>query len=307
MITWTPSYHERDLPEVFAAINRISKHYGLSVANVFHAGDGNLHPLILFDTRFPDQVEKILQMNEEIMKLCVGVGGSLSGEHGIGYEKKDFMGMVFTTTRLDDHDASQIVFNPDGSLGSRKIFPTHRACTEIGKPLDDQHRRNRKRVEAILLGLLKRSSVDNDGLSLSKDCSGRNPSKNSYANSCRPKRGVIFAIGAGTQTFSATAPTRGLRRRFDSLFANHRIQPGRSDNSLTSRCDTRPTSARPVGEQSISASGSLERFRADYRGWDCRGEFAGTVSRRGYDPRLDHWDEGRRVDGRISKMRRPRR
>ena len=89
------------LPEVLAEIDRLSERYGLAVANVFHAGDGNLHPLILFDQPVPDQVERIFGMGEEIMKLCVDAGGALSGEHGIGYEKKEFMGMIFTDTDLD--------------------------------------------------------------------------------------------------------------------------------------------------------------------------------------------------------------
>src|SRR5207237_7869611 len=82
MITMDAVIPRTRLPEVLVAIDRMSERYGLGVANVFHAGDGNLHPLILFDSRYPDQVAKILSMSEEIMKLCVAVGGSLSGEQG---------------------------------------------------------------------------------------------------------------------------------------------------------------------------------------------------------------------------------
>jgi glycolate oxidase len=133
-------------------IDRMSERYGLGVANVFHAGDGNLHPLILFDSRYPDQVDKIFTMSEEIMKLCVGVGGSLSGEHGIGYEKKDFMGLVFDDPDLDAMMRVKRVFNPEGLLNPAKIFPERRACTEVGKHATTNTAEIGKRVEEVLLG-----------------------------------------------------------------------------------------------------------------------------------------------------------
>jgi len=140
------------LPEVLVAIDRMSERYGLGVANVFHAGDGNLHPLILFDSRYPEQVDKIFAMSEDIMKLCVDVGGSLSGEHGIGYEKKDFMDLVFTDSDLGTMMRVKQVFNPDGLLNPDKIFPSRRACTEIGKHSTTSTAEIGKRVEAVLLG-----------------------------------------------------------------------------------------------------------------------------------------------------------
>jgi glycolate oxidase subunit GlcD len=140
------------LPEVLAEIGRISKRYSLPVANVFHAGDGNVHPLILFDARRPDQVEKILGMSEDIIKLCLGVGGSLSGEHGIGYEKKDFMNLVFTEQDLDAMMRVKLVFNPDGLLNPSKVFPSHRACTEVGKSTTTSTAEIAKKVEAVLRG-----------------------------------------------------------------------------------------------------------------------------------------------------------
>src|SRR5262249_41050310 len=121
------------LPEVLVAIDRMSEKYGLGVANGFHAGDGNLHPLILFDSRDPGQVDRIFAMSEDIMKLCVEVGGSLSGEHGIGYEKKDFMDLVFTEGDLETMLRVKKVFNPDGLLNPEKIFPSRRGCAEIGR------------------------------------------------------------------------------------------------------------------------------------------------------------------------------
>ena len=139
------------LPGVLTEIYRISDRYGLPVANVFHAGDGNLHPLILFDSRRPDQVEKILEMGGDIMKVCVAAGGALSGEHGIGIEKKEFMDLVFNEDDLDVMMEVKTVFNPRGLLNPSKIFPTRRSCTEIGRNSTTNAAEIGKRVEAVLL------------------------------------------------------------------------------------------------------------------------------------------------------------
>jgi len=139
------------LPGVLTEIYRLADHYGLGVANVFHAGDGNLHPLILFDSRRQDQVDKILDLGGDIMKVCVDAGGALSGEHGIGIEKKEFMGLVFNETDLDVMMQVKSVFNPRGLLNPSKVFPTRRSCTEIGKGTTTNTEIIGKRVEAVLL------------------------------------------------------------------------------------------------------------------------------------------------------------
>ncbi len=120
------------LPDVLRDIERISKSYDMPVANVFHAGDGNLHPLILFDGRRPDQVDRIFAMGREIMEVCVAFGGALSGEHGIGVEKKDYMTMIFGENDLEVMRRTKAVFNPRGLLNPGKIFPTKGGCTEVG-------------------------------------------------------------------------------------------------------------------------------------------------------------------------------
>jgi glycolate oxidase subunit GlcD len=151
MITMDAVIPRTQLPGVLAEIYRISDRYGLPVANVFHAGDGNLHPLILFDSRYQDQVDKILEMGGDIMKICVAAGGSLSGEHGIGVEKKEFMELVFSESDLEVMIRVKQVFNPRGLLNPSKIFPTRRSCTEIGKHTTTNTEEIGKRVEAILL------------------------------------------------------------------------------------------------------------------------------------------------------------
>jgi len=100
----------------------------------------------------PDQVERIFGMSDDIMKLCVGVGGSLSGEHGIGYEKKEYMDMVFTDTDLDVMMQVKRVFNPDGLLNPSKIFPSRRGCTEVGPHTTTSTAEIGKHVDAILRG-----------------------------------------------------------------------------------------------------------------------------------------------------------
>jgi glycolate oxidase len=91
-------------------------------------------------------------MSDDIMKLCVGVGGSLSGEHGIGYEKKEYMDMVFTDTDLDVMMQVKRVFNPDGLLNPSKIFPSRRGCTEVGRPTTTSTAEIGKRVDEVLRG-----------------------------------------------------------------------------------------------------------------------------------------------------------
>jgi FAD/FMN-containing dehydrogenase len=140
------------LPEVLTEIDRIAERYNLPVANVFHAGDGNLHPLILFDGRQKEQVDRIFAMGEEILKICVDAGGSLSGEHGIGYEKKEYLGMVFSDSDLEAMLRVKGVFNPLGLLNPDKIFPSRRSCTEIGKQTVTSTAEIGRRVESVLKG-----------------------------------------------------------------------------------------------------------------------------------------------------------
>jgi glycolate oxidase len=137
---------------VLLEVDRLSELHGLAVANVFHAGDGNLHPLILFDSRYPDQVERIHKLGEAIMRVCVDAGGALSGEHGIGIEKKEFMGLIFNDTDLDVMGDVKSVFNPTAMLNPSKIFPSRHACSEIGRSTTTSTAAIGKRVEAMLLG-----------------------------------------------------------------------------------------------------------------------------------------------------------
>jgi glycolate oxidase subunit GlcD len=121
------------LPEVLAATCAICDRYGLRLANVFHAGDGNLHPNICYDGRDPDEVARVVAAGREIMEACLRAGGALSGEHGIGLEKKDFMPLLFTPDDLEVMSRVRIAFNPDDLLNPGKLLPTPRACVEVSK------------------------------------------------------------------------------------------------------------------------------------------------------------------------------
>lgn len=120
------------LPEVLAEMTKMSETYGLRVANVFHAGDGNLHPLILFDANKQGELEKAETFGAEILKLCVRVGGVLSGEHGIGVEKRDLMVEMFSEADLDQQLRLKCAFDPEGLLNPGKVYPTPKRCAEMG-------------------------------------------------------------------------------------------------------------------------------------------------------------------------------
>lgn len=121
------------LPHVLTRIQSLSEHYGLRVANVFHAGDGNLHPLILFDANIPEELHKAEEFGAEILKLCVEVGGVLTGEHGIGVEKRDLMPYMFSEADLQQQQRVKCAFDPNGRLNPGKVFPTLHRCAELGK------------------------------------------------------------------------------------------------------------------------------------------------------------------------------
>ena len=136
----TPDYYcmdgtipRRRLPEVLHRIGEMSRRFGLPVVNVFHAGDGNLHPLILFDANKPGELETAETFGEEILKLCVEVGGVLTGEHGVGIEKRDLMPVMFSETDLDQQMRVKCAFDEKHLLNPGKVFPNLKRCAELGR------------------------------------------------------------------------------------------------------------------------------------------------------------------------------
>ncbi|RMH14828.1 MAG: FAD-binding protein [Gammaproteobacteria bacterium] len=120
------------LPEVLEGIQCLSDEYGLRVANVFHAGDGNLHPLILYDANIPGELQKTEEMGGRILELCLGVGGSITGEHGVGVEKLDQMCLQFNQDELCQFHALKEAFDPQGLLNPGKAVPSLHRCAEFG-------------------------------------------------------------------------------------------------------------------------------------------------------------------------------
>jgi glycolate dehydrogenase FAD-linked subunit len=119
------------LPEMMRFIQRCSEKYGLRIPNVFHAGDGNLHPLILYDERDPDQIRRALAASDDILTRCIELGGSVTGEHGIGVEKMDFMAKQFTPDDLDAMRMLRHVFDPEGRCNPHKMFPGSKRCADF--------------------------------------------------------------------------------------------------------------------------------------------------------------------------------
>ncbi|HEX7231640.1 MAG TPA: FAD-linked oxidase C-terminal domain-containing protein [Candidatus Binatia bacterium] len=133
-----PNYYVQDgvvprsqLPEMMRRIAAISKQYGLRIANVFHAGDGNLHPNILFDMRAPGELERVIEAGAATLRACVELGGSITGEHGVGLEKKAYIGLLFNEADLAAMARVRRVFDPDGRFNPAKLFPTPASCGEV--------------------------------------------------------------------------------------------------------------------------------------------------------------------------------
>jgi glycolate oxidase len=133
-----PSYYVQDgvvprskLPDVLRRIGEIATKYELRIANVFHAGDGNLHPLILFDDRDEEMTARTIQAGNEIIAACLEMGGSITGEHGVGIEKRELLGLQFSETDLQTMGRIKNVFNPQNLLNPCKVFPATKMCIEV--------------------------------------------------------------------------------------------------------------------------------------------------------------------------------
>ena len=122
----------RHLADVLARIDELSRVHGLAVANVFHAGDGNLHPLILFDAGQDDELQRAERFGAEILETCVAAGGTVTGEHGVGVEKLGPMCTQFGPEELQAFHALKRAFDPDGLLNPGKAVPTLHRCAEYG-------------------------------------------------------------------------------------------------------------------------------------------------------------------------------
>ncbi len=134
----SPSYYVQDgviprtrLPEMLAYIEEVGRTYDLRIGNMFHAGDGNLHPLLMFDSRDPNQFERVRKAAEAILRKCVEMGGTITGEHGVGTEKRDLMPLVFPPDDLELMGKLKSVFDPEGYLNPGKLLPARSMCGEL--------------------------------------------------------------------------------------------------------------------------------------------------------------------------------
>jgi glycolate oxidase len=137
----SPNYYVQDgvvprtrLPEVLRRIRELEARSGLRIGNVFHAGDGNLHPLICYDETIPGQADHAERVASEILEYCIDAGGSLTGEHGIGVDKKKYMSKMFSADDLDTMQRVRCAFDPSGICNPGKVFPTPRLCGEVPGP-----------------------------------------------------------------------------------------------------------------------------------------------------------------------------
>ncbi len=138
----SPSYYVQDgvVPRTQVAatlrvIARVGEKYGLKISNIFHAGDGNMHPIILFDHRKPGDIDKAKSAGEEILAHCISVGGSITGEHGVGMEKNELMDQLFSSDTLDMIRNFKLLFDPENRLNPGKVLPTGKGCLEIRQPM----------------------------------------------------------------------------------------------------------------------------------------------------------------------------
>jgi len=134
----SPTYYVQDgvVPRTMIAptlhfIGQVSRKYGLTISNIFHAGDGNMHPIILFDSRKPGDLDKARACGDEILTFCIDAGGSITGEHGVGMEKNELMAKLFTPETLDAIRSLKQLFDPHNRLNPGKVLPTGRGCLEI--------------------------------------------------------------------------------------------------------------------------------------------------------------------------------
>ena len=137
----SPNYYVQDgvvprtrLPEVLRRIRELEARSGLRIGNVFHAGDGNLHPLICYDESIPGQAEHAERVASEILSYCIEAGGAITGEHGVGADKKAYMPKMFTPDDLETMQLLRCAFDPSGLCNPGKVFPTPRLCGEVPGP-----------------------------------------------------------------------------------------------------------------------------------------------------------------------------
>ena len=123
------------LPEAMEHIGKLGEQFDLRIINVFHAGDGNIHPIMLFDEDDPEEVQRVLRLSKEVLEYCVDIGGTITGEHGVGVEKLHLMKKMFNQDTLDAFLEIKKTFDPDQRLNDAKLIPSDKTQIELIKPM----------------------------------------------------------------------------------------------------------------------------------------------------------------------------
>lgn len=233
------------LPEVLAETYRISAHYNLKLANVFHAGDGNLHPLICFDLRRGDDLERVRQAGREIMETCVRAGGSITGEHGVGLDKSSYLPLIFSDDDMDAMLQVRAAFDPSGLCNPGKIIPLPRGCGE-GRAV-------------ATLNLSEPGAVATGSLRAKASPPQRRDNSNSSTNSSLPDRPRDRT--AQKQALISTKLNEArIARKFSRIVGDQSVRR-LSDSIATSQSNT-PAAGRllEVAPQSSEAAAQVMRL-----------------------------------------------
>ena len=204
----SPNYYVQDgvvprtrLPEVLRRIRELEARSGLRIGNVFHAGDGNLHPLICYDESIPGQAEHAEQVASEILSYCIEAGGAITGEHGVGADKKAYMPKMFTADDLDAMQLLRCAFDPSGICNPGKVFPTPRLCGEVPGPYRQHPLERAGLAERFLTRPHRRSSRAAAGCRQPRCPAGRHGQSKS--------RTAVLAQRRGTRNAAVRAAGRG--------------------------------------------------------------------------------------------------
>ena len=213
----SPNYYVQDgvvprtrLPEVLRRIRELEARSGLRIGNVFHAGDGNLHPLICYDESIPGQAEHAERVASEILSYCIEAGGAITGEHGVGADKKAYMSKMFAADDLDTMQRVRCAFDPSGICNPGKVFPTPRLCGEVPGPYRAASRRARGARGAILMATGTATSPRLLEPLDAADSGGR-----CCASRPTARRGTDHVAARGTKAGWGARPSRVRRRAVD--------------------------------------------------------------------------------------------
>ncbi len=233
------------LPEVLAETYRISAHYNLKLANVFHAGDGNLHPLICFDLRHGDDLDRVRQAGRQIMETCVRAGGSITGEHGVGLDKKSYLPLIFSEDDMAAMLQVRAAFDPSGLCNPGKIIPLPRGCGE-GRAVATL---NLSELGAVATGSLQAAASHLESRPASSSSSTLSLSDTTHDRTVQKQALISSKVSEAriAREFSRIVGDQSVRRRSDAVSTS----PGKTSaagQSLERSLEVAPQSAEAAAQ-----------------------------------------------------------